>query len=206
MSSLVNKCLVFLAEHRILTFVRNIVVAACVLNFVSVANCFSQSARESGTPYNLTSKQSVEMIRVVNSILSTSKPSELLASEIELALAEGEMSEDDLMILLPLLFPGELQNASQLPENCWFATNLDGVFRWKYPFCQVVEFEGFPVEYFGMVFNVVLHKDAKSVLKWLGEFGVIREEEMTPPNNLVDWIDRFFESTEFTTLENPAQF
>jgi len=143
---------------------------------------------------------SADMIRVANKIVQQGYSAPEIVGILKFLLSEEQMDRDQLVYLLPLLFPEELQDASKVPPNCRFAKEKNMRFTWLFPFRRIIVYHDFPVECVGRVGNDGIGANDRELFTWLSVFGKCREILLDPPNDLVDWCDQFFRSNEFKEL------
>lgn len=170
---------------------------ACKAEFKCSA-CVIQSS--SIKTFQVLDFNSAEMIRVANKIVQQGYSATQIAGILKFLLSEEQMDRDQLVYLLPLLFPEELQDASKVPPNCAFAKEKNGRFTWLFPFRRIVLYRDFPVECVGSVGNDGIVANDRELFTWLSVFGKCRETLLEPPNDLIDWLDQFSRSAEFKEL------
>lgn len=146
--------------------------------------------------------RSVDMIRACNLFISRGYSEEEIVGILKFAIAEERIEIDDLVHLVPVLFPEELQDATTVPSNCDFAQIVDGRFAWKFPFRRIIVFRDFPVECLGHVGNAGYRGDGADLFRWLTHCAKRRPYLIEPPSDLVEWSNIFLNSREFTHLLN----
>ena len=127
----------------------------------------------------------ITTIRLVNELLKLGKAEEIAKCLLD----DSSLSGKIVPIILPVLFPEELQDASTLPPSCDFAESIEGKFRWKNYYHSSIVMEDFPFYLYGIVGNA--HDwDFADSLHWASQNGIPRKEALAPPNDLVQLTDR----------------
>ena len=131
----------------------------------------------------------MEVIQLVNSLLQLDDVEQITSS----------LGSDDFLsgaivpVVLPVLFPEDLQDASQLSVPCEFAHVVEGKFRWKDYYRSTIVFDDFPFYVYGNLANA--HDwDYGSALQWAVKNGILRKELISPPDDLVHSTDRLISS------------